>query len=168
MKKQVKYFSLIFALTVLIIILSFQSNIAQSKKAELAKLAESSEVIVIGKVADLKSSWNENKTRIYTRVTINAEEYIMGGNNNESLVLTVPGGEIDDVGELYTHMPRFKSDEEVIVFAKKDKKDNKYKVVDGENGKISLIRDKVNGERVTASSKTVKNLKEEIKLHLRK
>lgn len=155
-------------IVVIILFVFCNNHFGQHNKKQIKKMTESSELIIIGKVANLKSSWNEKKTRISTQVTISAEEFVKGNNNTETLIVTIPGGEVGNVGELYTHMPKFNNDEEVLLFVRKNKKDNNYRVIDGENGKISLHRDKFKDERVTSSNKTIKHLKEEIKLHLRK
>ena len=70
-----------------------------------------------------KSDWNQDKTRIFTKVTIQVDEYLKGNNSGKTMVINTPGGEVDGIGELYTHMPSFKDDEDVLVFAKEDKQD---------------------------------------------
>jgi hypothetical protein len=94
---------------------------------------------------------------------LEVEEYLKGNNNNKTLVVTTPGGEVGEVGELYTHMPRFSKDEEVLLFVKKDKQETNYKVLNGEDGKMTLYTDKKTGEKITSSNKKISKLKNEIK-----
>jgi hypothetical protein len=141
---------------------------SQSMQAKMKKLSENSDLIVEGKVVQKKSNWNENKTRIYTDVTLQVDEYLKGNQGNKTIVVTTPGGEVGEVGELYTHMPRFENDENVLVFVKENKKSKNYKVLNGEEGKMTLYNDKITGEKVTPSNMKMSKLKEEIKDYVNK
>jgi hypothetical protein len=138
------------------------SSFPQSINSSIKSLSEKADLIVEGKVIQKKSSWNKDKTRIYTDVTVQVDDYLKGNKGNNTIVITTPGGEVDGVGELYTHMPRFNNNEDVLVFVKEDKKDRSFKVFNGEDGKITLYKDKVTGEKVTPFNKKVSSLKKEI------
>ena len=84
------------------------------------------------------------------------------------MVVTYLGGEVGDVGELYTHMPKFEDDEEILVFLKRDERNSNYKVFYGEEGKLTLYRDKITGERVTSFNKKISSIKKEIKNYVEK
>jgi hypothetical protein len=135
---------------------------SQSDESKIKNLSEGADIILTGKVVEQNSSWNKDKTRIFTNVVVQAEEYLKGDYTEKSIALTTLGGEVGEVGELYTHMPRFNNDEEVLLFVKKDKKDMNYKVLNGEAGKLTLYRDK-NGEMVISGDKKISTLKKEIK-----
>jgi len=136
---------------------------AQDQSLEIKKLSKGADVILTGKVTKQNSSWNENKTRIFTKATLQVDEYLKGSNNKNSIEVTYPGGEVGEVGELYTHMPRFKNDEEVLVFLQKDEKNTGYKVFNGEDGKITLINDEKTGKKITSSKVRIDYLKSQIK-----
>ena len=156
-----------YPLFVILLLSGFKiTSLSQTMPTDIKDLSIGADVILTGKVTKQNSSWNKDKTRIYTDVTLEVEEYLKGNNNNKTLVVTTPGGEVGDVGELYTHMPRFSADEEVLLFVKKDSKDMSYKVLNGEEGKIALYTDKKTGEKVTTSNKKVSTLKNEIKNHI--
>jgi len=138
-------------------------SFGQNKASEIEVLAAGADLILTGKVVEQNSSWNEDKTRIYTDVTLTVDEYIKGSSSDYRLVVTHPGGEVGDVGELYTHFPRFYDNEEVLLFVKKDLKDNKYKVFKGEYGKITLLNDKSTGEKMAFQNTKISELKEQIK-----
>ena len=142
------------------------SSLAQDRSLEIKKLSKGADVILTGKVTKQNSSWNENKTRIFTKATLQVDEYLKGNNSGNSIEVTYPGGEVGDVGELYTHMPRFTNDEEVLVFLKKDQKSKEFKVFDGEDGKITVIKDAKTGEKFTGSNVKINSLKREIKNYL--
>jgi hypothetical protein len=149
------------------LLVSFTSY-SQSINSSIKKMSEKADLIVEGKVVQKKSSWNKDKTRIYTDVTVQVDEYLKGNKGNNNIVITTPGGEVDGVGELYTHMPQFNNDEDVLVFVKEDKRDRSYKVFNGEDGKITLYKDKVTGEKVTPFNKKVSSLKKEINDYVNK
>ncbi len=113
------------------------------------ELTDQADVILHGKVASMRAAWSEGKKKISTYVTVSVEEYLKGRLPEKSFTVTHPGGEVDGVGELYTHMPRFKAEEEVIVFAKKDAKGN-YRVFGGDQGKVSVMSEKETGKKMVS------------------
>lgn len=139
---------------------------AQQMAAELEDLSKGADVILTGKVTQQTSSWNENNTRIYTEATIQVEEYLKGTNSGNSVVVKYLGGEVGDVGELYSHMPRFEDKEEVLVFLTRNEQNSNYKVFNGEDGKINIIEDPKTGEKVTTSNVQINSLKAQIKSYI--
>jgi len=144
------------------------TSLSQTIQTNLKSLSAGADVILTGKVAKQSSSWNKDKTRILTEVSVEVEEYLKGNSSNKTIVVTTLGGEVGEVGELYTHMPRFSKDEDVLLFVKKDKKDLAYKVFNGEDGKMTLYTDEKTGEKMTSSNKKVSSLKREIKNYVEK
>jgi hypothetical protein len=138
----------------------------QNIQSFIQNFSEEADVIVIGKVVSQKSEWNSDKNRISTKVTIQVDEFLKGNNLQNNLVVTHPGGEVGEVGELYSHMPKFTNDEEVLLFAIKDKAEDTFKVLQGENGKITLIKDEKTGEKLTSSNVRVSELKKVIKKYI--
>ena len=145
----------------------YYTSFAQSTSSEVESMSKNADVIITGKVAEQNACWNENKTRIYTQATIQVEEYLKGSNNGNSLVITYPGGEVGEIGEMYSHMPRFEDNEEILVFLKKDKNSTDYKVYNGENGKMSVISDPQTGEKITTSNVKITSLKAQIKSYIK-
>jgi hypothetical protein len=157
----------IYRLFVFLLISGFKiTTLSQTKPTDIKNLSVGADVILTGKVTKQNSSWNKDKSRIYTEVSVEVDEYLKGNNNNKTLVVTTPGGEVGEVGELYTHMPRFSKDEEVLLFVKKDTKDMSYKVLNGEDGKMTLYTDKKTGEKATSSNQKISTLKKEIKYYV--
>ena len=137
------------------------------KMAEFKALSKGADVILTGKVAKQKSEWNADKTRILTHVTIEVDDYLKAANYQKDIVVTHLGGEVGSVGELYTHVPSFKNNEEVLLFLKKDNLNRAYKVVDGEDGKWSIYKDDKTGEKITSSFVKISALKKEIKNYVK-
>lgn len=137
--------------------------LSQIIHSDVKSLSTNADIIITGKVSEQISEWNSDNTRIYTKVTIDVEEYLKGSTGQNKITITHPGGEVGEVGELYSHMPRFSNDEEVLLFVKEDRKNMNYKVLSGEDGKLTLYRDKITGESVTSFNKKVSTIKREIK-----
>lgn len=148
-------------LVTLIFFIQF-SNHSQTFQTEIKSLSKGADVILTGKVTKQQSVWTRNKSRIMTKTTIQVNEYLKGNGNSGSIVVNHPGGEVDGVGELYSHMPEFKNDEEVLLFLKKEKNSPDYKVFSGEDGKISIVKNE-KGEKVTPSNLSLSTLKIQIK-----
>ncbi len=144
----------------------YHPSIAQQMKVELKDLSQDADAIITGKVVQQTSSWNQDRSRIYTQATIQVEEYLKGSSTGGSVVVTYLGGEVGDVGETYSHMPRFADQEEVLVFLQKDQKSSDYKVLYGEEGKISIINDPKTGEKITSSNVRINSLKTQIKSYI--
>jgi len=122
-------------------------SFGQSKNVRTDQLAGQSDVIVVGKVNSLKSQWNADKSRIQTSVSIAVDEAIKGAVEGNTLTVVIPGGEVDGVGEWYSHSVSFKAEEEVVVFAAKDKS-GRYRVTSGERGKFLVGKDAKTGSKI--------------------
>ena len=153
-------FSTIFVFVLMHIVLGRVN--AQTQKLQLEALAKGAEMIVVGKVAKVHSEWNQEKTRIFTRVLVNIEEYVKGESADRTLVITHPGGEIGAVGELYTHTPTFSQGEEVLVFVKKDSKNNLI-VAGGNEGKFKVTKNELTGEKIVQGALSLKNFTSRVK-----
>ncbi len=153
-----------YLILTLAFICGFQiTSYSQQLSTDIENLSKGADVVLTGKVVQQNSSWNEDRSRIYTKATIQVEEYLKGNTNEGSIVVTYLGGEVGDVGELYTHMPKFEDDEEILVFLKRDQRTSSYKVFNGVEGKLSLVYDKNTGEKVTTSNVKINSLKTQIK-----
>jgi hypothetical protein len=138
---------------------------AQTIHTEISDLSRGADVILTGKVIQKKSEWTTEGSSIYTRVTVQVDEIIKGNTSQQTVTIIHPGGEVDDIGELYTHIPTFSDDENVLLFARKHSNNTDYLVFEGEAGKITLYEDD-HGELRTSQRKKVTALKEEIKRSL--
>ena len=152
-------------LTVFIILFFNVTFFGQNQSAQIKNLTKSSDLIMIGKVSETVPFWNTNKTRIITKVVIQPDEFIKGKDVSNEITFNVLGGEIGDIGEIYSHMPIFEKDEEVLVFAQRDNK-SQLRITGGELGKLRLLRDDETGERITTSKRKISDLKNEIKLSI--
>ncbi len=138
------------AMCLLVLTAALSPALAQQKQKALDELARESDVVAIGRVTSLHSEWDEARTRIYTRVSFSVDEFVKEGAERSNVVtILTPGGEVGDVGELYTHVPVFKKNEEVVVFLRTVER-GLYRVAAGMQGKYNIDRDPATGEKVVA------------------
>lgn len=135
----------------------------QTISTDIKSLSKGADAILTGQVLTQKSDWNKDKTMIFTEVTIRVDEYLKGNNNPATIKVIHLGGEVGEVGELYTHVPSFSPNEEMLLFVKKNDQSGNYSVFQGEEGKITLYSDLVKGEKVTAQKVNVSVLKDEVR-----
>jgi hypothetical protein len=135
---------------------------AQSKTSMTDALTKDAELIVIGKVGGLVSQWTPDHTRIETRVTVSVDQTLKGSTPGNSLTVVIPGGEVDGVGEWYSHSARFENNEDVVLFAAKGG-NGRYHVAGGESGKISIKKDKNTGAKVIPNVGTLDEFTSKIK-----
>ena len=163
-----KKWTLILPIILLIISVGLVDNvIAQKQKSQIESLVEKSDVIVLGEVTEMRSVWNETKSKIFTEVSIRVKDNLKGSENNQTVVIKHLGGEVDGVGELYSHIPKFTRDEEVLVFAKRDKENN-LRVTKGHEGKFKITKDMTTGEKLIGSSKSLNDFSTRIKSFIKK
>jgi hypothetical protein len=117
--------------------------------------------VAVGKVKELKSEWGSKKDAIVTRVTVAVDEYLKGG-AGQTLTILVPGGEVDGVGEWYSHTAYFKQDEEVVLFAKK-RGSSQFHTTGGDAGRLVITKDPQSGARVVAGGATLDEFRTRVK-----
>jgi hypothetical protein len=130
---------------------------AQSRELPTEVLATQAEIVAVGKVSSLVSRWNESHSRIVTQVTIAVDQYFKGGTPGSPLTILVPGGEVDGVGELYSHTAVFQRDESVLVFAQKDARGN-YGVAAGQQGKYTVKKDDATGRLMVGGTRPLQEV----------
>ena len=116
---------------------------AQTREATPEELAARADVVAVGRVSMLAPHWNADHSRIFTTVTLAVDSYLKG-NQGGPLNILVPGGEVDGVGEIYSHTATFRKDEDVLVFVQKDARGN-YTVSGGPGGKLNVTKDERTG-----------------------
>lgn len=125
------------------------SGSAQVRALSPEDLTRQSDAVVIGKVASVRSEWTGGRSRIQTKVTLAVEEVLKGEKGKATLDLVTPGGEVDGIGEYYSHTAQFKQDEDVVVFVRKDR-EGRYRVAAGDQGKMVIREDRGTGKRMVS------------------
>ena len=139
---------------------------AQEKSRTTDELTQQADLVVVGKVAGMESGWNSDRSRIYTTVKLAVDQTLKGDAGSASVSILVPGGEVDGVGELYSHTPQFKKNEDVVVFAEKDKQ-GRYRISGGHEGKVSVMKDEATGTRFLPNRMRLENFETEIRNSVR-
>jgi len=145
------------ATLVVVAIPSFQTALGQTKELSPEQLTERAEIVAVGRVASLRSEWSSDRKRITTQVTVVVSEYLKGGQQQTTMTIVVPGGEVDGVGETYSHVARFRTNEDVVVFAERDARGN-LRVTGGEQGKYSITGDGPLGRKMVTEESSLEEL----------
>ena len=155
-------FFCVLIFTILIAVATPTLVVGQSQGAKTEDLVKRSDLIVVGKVGRKNSEWNEDRSRIQTRVSVTIDQTIKGTPAGKTIMLVVPGGEVGGVGEWYSHTAQFAENEDVVVFARKDKRGD-YRVAGGEHGKVSLEKDKATGNLIVPNLGTLDQFTSQVK-----
>ena len=93
-------------------------------KKSVEELTHEADSVLIGKVKDIESQWNKEKTLIYTYVTVSVTEYvksILEIGEPKEITVKVPGGEVGDIALKVSDTPEFREGEEVFLFLRIEK-----------------------------------------------
>jgi hypothetical protein len=138
------------------------------QKFTLSDLAKKSESIVLARVEDQSSRWDDNHKEIYTFITLHVLEPVKGAKGETTITLRQLGGSVDNLISVVPGMPTFRKGEEVVLFlSPKDGagypwvmglQQGKYTVVTDANG-IKHVRNDVDGLKTLAPNGTVSEAK---------
>jgi hypothetical protein len=109
-------------------------------RLSMEQLSQVAETIVLGTVANQVSAWNDQRTAIYTDVTVAVEEAIKGS-PGAAVTFRVAGGVVGDMGMRTSIDPVFKDGERVIVLLHTE--DSTARVLGQEQGKFTVSNDMV-------------------------
>ncbi|HTX99353.1 MAG TPA: hypothetical protein VMG09_04990 [Bacteroidota bacterium] len=143
-------------LLVLGALLTFGLSPARSQNVSMTTddLARQADVVAVGHVSSLVPQWDETHSRIRTQVTIAVSQNVKGTSAGSTLTLLVPGGELDGVGEMYSDIPVFRRDEDVVVFAQRSVQGS-YRVAGGLLGKFTVAKDELTGRAMVSDRLSV-------------
>ena len=83
--------------------------------ADFREVVAGSQIIVYGRVADVRPGWSDDRSRIDTTVTLQAASYLKGG-PGDNVTFRVPGGQIGRYRNVIVGAPEFNAGDEVVVF----------------------------------------------------
>ena len=146
MKDLKKFINLTFWVIICFLLLPQKESNAQVIKMTAKDLTERSTAVLYGKCSKVKSEWNDRKDLIFTYVTVVPEEYIKGNLGPEA-VITIPGGQVDDILYEVSEMPLFVEGEEVVAFVWTNPA-GKNLITGGYQGKMKIEKDIKTGKRM--------------------
>jgi len=113
------------------------SAVAVTVPQTTEQLVGNSSDAVRGTVASVRSQWDDNHTMIYTVVTIDVSEIVLGSiEKGRAISVYVPGGLVKDTGLMVEHAPKFEEGEDVLVFL--TQLQGMYGVTSWEMGKFTV------------------------------
>jgi hypothetical protein len=127
-------------LAALLVSLAGPAAAAVGLAATVEELAGESDAVLRGRVAGRASRWSEGGRRLVTEIVLEVNER-WRGEAPARVVLLVPGGERDGVGQRVDGAPAFDDGEEVVVFLRRlpggafrvhGMAQGKFRVVEGE------------------------------------
>jgi hypothetical protein len=136
----------------------------QPSRLTTQQLTLRADIVAVGTVSDLRSEWTSDHTRILTRATLRVGEVVKGDPGSSTITVVYPGGEVGTVGELYSHTVSFSKNEEVVVFAGRDR-DGNFRVVGGDQGKMRITKE--SGRNMVSPTMSVEELKSQVKRFLK-
>ncbi|MFC2022047.1 hypothetical protein ACFLTR_02380 [Chloroflexota bacterium] len=87
-------------------------------------ISSTADYIVEGIVERVESSWNEDKSAIYTHTNLSIEKYIKGASlTGDKLQIVTPGGTVGDITQVVEDQPIFHEGKRVCIY---------FQEVDGE------------------------------------
>jgi len=105
---------------------------------DLSELTKRAEHIVIGSCDKTVSSWDQERKRIFTDITLDIETCLKGSNCPRRLTIRQWGGRVDDIIMKVEGNPRFNSGERVLVFLEMFSAPY-YRVIGLSQGKFHLM-----------------------------
>jgi hypothetical protein len=82
----------------------------------LEQMTERADTIFVGRVTGTRADWSSDRTRIYTYVTFEVDEYWKGGSASRVEMVRLLGGRVGPYLALVPGTPQFEEGEEVLVF----------------------------------------------------
>ena len=111
------------------------------KRLLLSDLTSEADVIVQGRVVSRVSSWNEDRTRIYTVTELHVDESLKGpARPGEVLRIRQIGGQVDGLSQVISGNAELRTDEEVVLFLDRDETLPWHYVVGMAQGKFGVDR----------------------------
>ena len=85
--------------------------------AEFREIVSGSQIIVYGRVSEIRPEWIDGRRRIESVITLDASSFYRG-TSSSSVTFRVPGGQIGRYKSVTVGAPEFKAGDEVVLFLK--------------------------------------------------
>ncbi|MEP6914536.1 MAG: hypothetical protein ABJC89_02785 [Acidobacteriota bacterium] len=83
--------------------------------AEFREIVAGSQIIVYGRIAEVRPEWSDDRRRIDSIVTVDVASYLKGGPGG-IVTFRVPGGQIGRYKNVMIGAPEFQAGEEAVLF----------------------------------------------------
>jgi hypothetical protein len=132
------------ALFVLILNIPLSTSATQVEYLPVEALGSDSPVVVRGNVTDVRSYWNDARTRILTETTVRVSERYKGAPAGQLRIVQM-GGEVDGVRMTVAGSLEWMPGEDVVLFLE-DSLPGRYRVTGFSQGKFGVQADPQTGE----------------------
>ena len=132
------------ALSFLILFVSVNAFATQVQYLDLETLGSGSTVVVRGEVREVRTFWNEARTRILTETTVRVNEQYKGATSGDLRIVQM-GGELDGVRMTVAGALTWEAGEDVVLFLE-DSLPGRYRVAGFTQGKYEVQRDPRTGD----------------------
>ena len=85
--------------------------------AEFREIVNGSQIIVYGRVSDVRAEWTDGRRRIESVVTLAAADFYRG-TPSRTVTFRVPGGRVGRYKSVTVGAPEFRAGDEVVLFLK--------------------------------------------------
>lgn len=133
---------ILLAMSLLHVVTSEQAAATVVVPLSLKELSLQADLIIIGRCEEIKSAWDTGRQKIFTYVTVFAEQCLKvdKGKCPPRVTIREPGGTVDDIAMRVGGVPDFEKNESVLVFLKRIP-DSFYEVAGLSQGKFRVILD---------------------------
>jgi len=132
----------------LVLLIAGSRCLAQAQSMSIQELAQESSAILVGTCTETESYWADNNSKIFTRITLQGEQYLRGDLGPSAEVI-VPGGRVGNTIYEVSEMPVFRKGEEVVVFLWQHP-NGSILVTGGAQGKLPVETDPQTGKKMVA------------------
>jgi len=138
-------------LAIAILLFTFRVDALSVKSSSVEDMAQKSEIVVVGRVLSAYAEMDHEQGRLYTYITISADEYMKGKSRPKNLVIKVQGGIYGDKMLMIDGAADFYRNEDVMLFLSR-RYDGSYFPLGYGLGKFSIYQDVETQRRVLVST----------------
>lgn len=132
------------ALILLVLSTTLPATATQVEYLAIETLGTASPLVVRGEVTNVRTLWNEGRTRILTETTIRVDQSYKGTARGEVQIVQM-GGELDGVRMTVAGALQWMPGEDVVLFLE-DSLPGRYRVAGFSQGKFGVQTDPLSGE----------------------
>lgn len=115
-------------------VITHETGAGSLVRLSLSELVAQTNIILVGRVAECESRWNESHTTIYTEVVVTPELWIKHRTELAAVTLRIPGGQIGETVMTVSNLPDFHTGERVVLFL--IERPTGYELAGGLQGKV--------------------------------
>ncbi|MEW6364867.1 MAG: hypothetical protein AB1714_09535 [Acidobacteriota bacterium] len=110
---------------------------ALMRKVSIEEVTAHSSQIVLGTVIEKHAEWTPTRS-IVTTVKVQVEERIMGSSGESYVTISVPGGEVGEIGLMVSDMPQFEIGQRALIYLNRSFRPGQHCVAAAFQGKYTL------------------------------